>query len=209
MEVKARKCKGTGKAKGFESCGGMFKVRTYGLCPECYRKWLFTTPEGNEKIKASTIKAKKQIEHSKKKAVREEKKALDSKSAMKLADIYFSRYIRLKHSINGNCTCYTCGVIKPIKDVDNGHYVKRAHQATRYDENNCRPQCKKCNGDTLHNGKQVEFRQHLINEIGIEEVNRIETPKTIKTNALYYREIADKYREKVNELQKQLKVKIW
>jgi hypothetical protein len=142
---------------------------------------------------------------------REAKREIDVSGAMRLADMYFSRYIRLFHSVDGECTCYTCGTIKEVKEVDNGHYEKRAHKSTRYHENNCRPQCKICNGDTKHNGKQAEFRVNLAHEIGEEEVLAIErlarTP--IKANSVFYRNIADTYRNKLNELQKLLKIKLW
>ncbi len=126
--------------------------------------------------------------------------------------MYFSRYVRLFYSDeNGNTTCYTCGSINNLKEVDNGHYQKREHKATRYHRNNCRVQCKTCNGDTKHNGKQDVFRKNLVYEIGENEVLEIEklARTTIKANALFYREVADKYRILLNELQDKLKVKYW
>ena len=130
---------------------------------------------------------------------------------MSNADTYFSRYMRLKHSKDGKCTCYTCGVLKPIKEAQNGHYQKREHQATRFDENNTRPQCSTCNGNTKHNGKQDVFRVNLVNEIGEEKVIDIEqrARSIFKTNHTYFKQISDYYREKVNELQKEMKVKYW
>ena len=150
-------------------------------------------------------------EKEKKKEDRAQKRELNTSGAMRLADTYFSRYIRLIHSKDSNCTCYTCGAIKDIKDVDNGHFEKRAHTATRYHKNNCRPQCKICNGDTKHNGKQKEFRAHLSNEIGEYQVIKIEqlARTTLKASTKFYRDIADHYRIKVNELQKELGVKYW
>jgi hypothetical protein len=125
--------------------------------------------------------------------------------------MYFSRYIRLLHSSEGFCTCYTCGSIKDIKDVDNGHYIKREHKTTRYSEKNCRPQCKTCNGDTKHNGKQIEFRENLVREIGLKEVEILEFlgRSTLKADGLFYRRTADEYRDKLNKLQKELNVKYW
>ncbi len=48
-------------------------------------------------------------------------------------------------------------------------------------------------------------------EIGEEEVVEIErlARTTINANYTFYRELSDFYREKVNELQKKLKVKYW
>lgn len=206
--IQSKPCKGNGKSKG-SGCGKSIQVefRKYGLCQSCYATWLYSTEEGTKQISKLAIKSKKINDKRK----REVKRELNVSSAMRLADTYFSRYIRLKHSTDGDCTCYTCGTDKPIKEVDNGHYLKREHKATRYHENNCRPQCKTCNGDTKHNGKQAEFRVNLSYEIGEQHVVELETlaRTTISANYIFYRELSDKYREKVNELQKQLKVKYW
>ena len=182
-----------------------------GISCGCYSKWILTTEAGKEHLNKSRITGKKKAEKQEKKANRQRKRDLNEKGAMNLADMYFSRYIRLKHSENGLCTCYTCGNILPLKELDNGHYEKRQHKATRYHENNCRPQCKTCNGDTKHNGKQVEFRINLINEIGLKSVEEIEVlaKTSVKMSAKDYRDIADNYREKINQLQKDLGVKYW
>lgn len=210
MKNKKKKCEGTGKAKG-NGCNELKYIHRYGLCINCFGKWLYSTTEGKEMLYKAAIRAKKDNIKKEQKRIREAKKENNEKNAMSLADTYFSRYIRLKHSERGKCTCYTCGTIKPIKEVDNGHYMKRGHKSTRFHENNCRPQCKVCNGNTLHNGKQVEFRINLINEIGLKEVEEIEklSKESIKAGYHFYKEISDKYRVKVNELQKELNLKIW
>jgi len=186
-------------------------IMKYGKCQKCYAYWLFNTQEGKEKQKKSIIRSKVKVAKDNKKALREKKRELNSSAAMKLADTYFSRFIRLKYSINGVCECYTCSEPVNIKECDNGHYMKREHKATRYEENNCRPQCKTCNGDTKHNGKQIEFRSHLIEKLRIEEVERIEqlSKSNIKADSFFYREKADHYREEVKKLEKELNVKYW
>lgn len=213
-------CRGTGKAKGF-GCGKPLQyserngIKTYqakyGLCPTCQYKWATENNDGKTWFAKQLEIKKRKEEKEKRKEFVEKKRALKTGDSMKLADTYFSRYIRLKHSVDKKCTCYTCGDIKAIKEVDNGHYQKREHKATRYHEDNCRPQCKTCNGDTKHNGKQDEFRVNLSYEIGEEKVVEIERLAKTKIDAssFFYREIATKYRIKLNELQKKLKVKVW
>ena len=213
--MKDKTCQGNYNVDKFQGCGSTAYKFVYGLCPKCLYEWMTTTEKGKiyyakqflSKVERVKVKHKK----AKNKIVRDEKRELDTKGAMRLADTYFSRYIRLKHSLHGYCTCYTCGKDNPIKEVDNGHYEKREHKATRYHENNCRPQCKTCNGDTKHNGKQAEFRVGLSYEIGEDEVVEIErlARTTINANTSFYRDLADTYREKVNALQKKLKVKYW
>ena len=192
------------------SANGCIIIR-YGRCQKCLAEWYLTTTEGQEKLIKSKIKSKKQIVTKQRKELRERKRELNSSAAMKLADTYFSRYIRLKYSIDGVCECYTCSNPAHIKECDNGHYIKREHKATRYEENNCRPQCKTCNGDTKHNGKQTDFRQELVEELGEEEVQRVEQlgKSSIKADTTFYREKADYYREKVKELQNNLSVRYW
>jgi len=204
--MKTKTCKGNYRVDKFEGCGkASFKFQ-YGLCPSCLYEWMTTTENGKIHYLKSFAKQVRKVSDKHK---REEKREFNVSGAMKLTDTYFSRYIRLKHSLHGYCTCYTCGKDNPIKEVDNGHYQKREHKATRYHENNCRPQCKTCNGDTKHNGKQAEFRVNLSYEIGEEEVVEIErlARTTINANYAFYRELSDHYRIKVNELQKKLKVK--
>ena len=151
----------------------------------------FKTERAEPYINSRVIPKAKKIVQDKKNEVKKEfnqrKKELNVSKAMSNADTYFSRYIRLKHSIDGKCTCYTCGTEKDIKEVDNGHFEKRQHKATRYHENNCRPQCKICNGNTKHNGKQKEFRENLVNEIGLDIVLKVEAlaRTTIKANYLF------------------------
>ncbi len=215
IKNKQKACKGINKAKGHHGCGELKLRYKYGLCHACFFKWLNNTPEGQE-MQPSVIKKAlnsiRKVDKDKKKEDRQIKRESNEKKAMLLADIYFSRYIRLAYSnYLGKCTCYTCGIIKDIKEVDNGHYMKRAHKSTRYHEDNCRPQCKTCNGNTLHNGKQVEFRINLVNEIGLDMVESIEfnSKQSIKANYLWYKSISDYYRIKVNDLQKELGVKYW
>ena len=59
-------------------------------------------------------------------------------------DKVFSQYIRWAYADDsGMVECYTCGVVKHIKEMHNGHFQSRKHTSTRWHENNCRPQCPK------------------------------------------------------------------
>lgn len=80
----------------------------------------------------------------------------------KLLDKIFSIFIRTKYAKNGYVQCYTCGVTKPISEMQCGHFISRSYLATRYDEDNCRPQCVGCN--VFGNGKPVEFARRLEEE---------------------------------------------
>lgn len=67
----------------------------------------------------------------------------------KRADAIFSKYIRYRDSTKRPdgyyATCITCGVEKPVKEIQNGHFVSRSCTKLRYDEQNCNAQCVSCN----------------------------------------------------------------
>ena len=128
--------------------------------------------------------------------------------AIDRADQWFSRYIRLKYSSNGVCICYTTGKPKPIILIECGHFISRGKFPTRWDERNARPQSTYAN--KWKGGMHYEFRQRLIADLGLEEVENLErlANSTIKYTTEEIRKIAKEYREKANEEAK-TKGKFW
>jgi hypothetical protein len=57
----------------------------------------------------------------------------------------FSQYIRHKYSNDGMCECFTCGCVKPIKEMQAGHGVSGRTNGVLFLEEVCRPQCMACN----------------------------------------------------------------
>jgi len=92
------------------------------------------------------------------------KKVVSLSSLKKKLDAVFSKYIRNKYAKNGYVTCYTCGKVDTIERMQNGHFISRGYLATRFDENNCRPQCVGCN--MFGNGKPLDFEENLKEELG-------------------------------------------
>jgi len=136
------------------------------------------------------------------------------KTPKQLAEInawnWCSRYIRLKHSVNGQfCVCYTCGKRHSIKGVDAGHFISSDIDAVKYHLNNIRPQGPSCN--RFKQGKHYEFEMNLIDEIGKDEVENLkELAKTeVHRTEQDYRELANFFRTKVKQLQQEFHVKIW
>lgn len=88
-------------------------------------------------------------------------------------DKVFSKYIRLRDCMVGGYTrCISCGRLLPFEDFDCGHYMGRTHMATRYDEDNCNSECKRCNrfgADHL-----IGYRANLIHKIGEQRVMLLE-----------------------------------
>ena len=88
-------------------------------------------------------------------------KKLSRSKLVKKLDTIFSQYIRLKDSIDGIATCFTCGVKKNWKGdgMQAGHFQSRRHYSTRWLETNVMPQCQKCN--LWSAGEQFIFGQNL------------------------------------------------
>jgi len=77
IKPKKKRCKGTGKAKGFDSCGDIKYPHRYGLCLNCFKTWLLTTPEGGKVLEKSSLRGKKKVEKEKKDELRALKKTLE------------------------------------------------------------------------------------------------------------------------------------
>lgn len=81
----------------------------------------------------------------------------------KRADKAFSVYIRQRDSDkNGLAKCITCPTVKPWKEMQCGHFVKRSVSLLRYDEENCNAQCAACNvwgyGQLYTYGKELDLK---------------------------------------------------
>src|ERR1035441_10313512 len=81
------------------------------------------------------------------------------------ADKWFSIFIRLRDSDeNGNVKCCTCQITRNWKQLDCGHWIKRQHQTTRFNEYNCSGQCKGCNA--FEQGRPIEHEKFIIKKYG-------------------------------------------
>jgi hypothetical protein len=86
-------------------------------------------------------------------------------------DRLFSIIVRNRNSSDGLNTCYTCGQVFPIKELQCGHFISRRYFATRWNFDNARPQCNSCN--VMKQGNLQVFEQKLRNEIGDDKVNSL------------------------------------
>jgi len=122
--MKQKKCLGTGKAKGY-GCGKQTEFRKYGLCNNCYRHFLYETPEGSEIIKKFTIKAKKEL-----KPKRKYIKWIDKPFNEMVKYVQFeicNKYIRWRdNSKYGRC------ISSGLSIVDAGHYFPTTISQLRF-----------------------------------------------------------------------------
>ena len=126
------------------------------------------------------------------KETREAKVRLKSKSEwLKEAQTVFNQYIRLRDK---DLPCISCQRFH-TGQYHAGHYLTTgAHPELRFDEINVHKQCSACNN--YLSGNIVEYRINLINKIGIDAVNYLEskhqpkhyTIEDIKTLKAIYRE---------------------
>ena len=132
---------------------------------------------------------KKKLKKLKKKSISKLKKELDS---------VFSKYIRHKYSKNGYVSCFTCGVSKPLEQMQNGHFISRKHLIIRYSEDNCRVQCVGCN--VFKYGEQYKFGKKLEKEGVDVEALIFKSRQLQKFNQVELQEMINEYKAKLNEL---------
>lgn len=119
----------------------------------------------------------------------------------KALDAVFSQWVRLSFAEkDGTVKCYTCPKILPWKQIQNGHYVTRSVRITRWQENNCRPQCYGCN--VMHGGQPITFRENLVKEMGEDGVLHLEWQRhtLMKYSDEWLTRSIEAYTKMVNEL---------
>ena len=115
----------------------------------------------------------------------------------KKLDTVFSIFIRLKDADeNGYNYCYTCNKRDYYKYLQNGHFISRKYLATRFDEQNCKPQCPACN--VFRYGEQYKFGQKLGKKLA--EHLQLKSRGTVKIMAVEYLEKIAYYKAAVDKL---------
>lgn len=195
IEIKEKKCKGTGKALGY-GCSNYTLFRKYGLCNDCYRNWLLNTKEGKEVIKKSTISAKKKVDKEKKSERRKSKELITDYS------------IKLQTKINEIARLIDIGLPclarrNHAKQIHAGHIYSRGSNFTmRYNLHNIHRQSAQSNHFQNEDGL---LREGLKYEYGYEYVEFISslrsTPSLHYSNA-EYKEFYNKASKIVIELRK-------
>lgn len=119
------------------------------------------------------------------------------KTLTKKLDRLVSQYIRRKYADkNGYVRCYTCGKPLQIKEAHCGHFISRRHLATRWLEDNLRPQCPLCN--LWENGEQFLFGKRLQEDgIDIEKLRKKSKQTITKEERL---ELLNYYQEKLEKI---------
>lgn len=126
------------------------------------------------------------------------KKPVRSKLVKKL-DVIFSQYIRNKYANKrGMVKCFTCDREYEVKNIQNGHFMSRKNYATRWHEDNCRPQCYGCN--VMQQGQQYVFAMKLGKEKA-DEMYQL-SKETVKFSNYELEEMIEYYQKELKKLLK-------
>lgn len=95
------------------------------------------------------------------------KKPQSYASLKKRLDAVFSVWTRMRFSDpQGIAPCASCGVLKPWKQLQCGHFQKRHYLATRWHPENCAPQCSSCN--VFMGGNYASYAAWGVNRYGMD-----------------------------------------
>jgi hypothetical protein len=136
-------------------------------------------------------------------------KARSLSSLEKIADKWFSLYIRLRDADeNGMVKCVTCGKVAHYKEMDCGHFVTRNHKVTRYYEENCHPQDTFCNrykhGEQYLHGQYIDLRHGD----GTAEYLMFVSKQPVKRTRTDFEYLINEYKQKAREQADKLGIKI-
>jgi hypothetical protein len=151
--------------------------------PDCAIELIKRNKEKKAKAEAKLIR----------KDCRERRIKLKSKSDwFREAQTAFNAYVRAR---DAGQACISCQ--KPPKKKNAGHYKSvGGHPELRFHPFNNNLQCEHCN--TYKSGNQIEYRIHLIDKIGIDNVEWLEGPHEIQHLTIEdIQEIKGYYREQL------------
>ena len=123
------------------------------------------------------------------------------KTVKKKAWEVFSKYIRLKYADdNGNCTCVTCGTVKPWTEMQAGHSIGGRMNSILFHEEIVHPQCVSCN--IFQNGNYTQYTLYMIDRYGRDRFEELIKLKFIhvKFSIAALNTLIDTYNHKISEL---------
>ena len=75
-----------------------------------------------------------------------------------------SQFVRQRGSKDGRNTCFTCGVSRPVSELQAGHAIQGRGNSILFETDAIRPQCPSCN--VFQGGRLDVFIPKLLDEIG-------------------------------------------
>jgi hypothetical protein len=129
------------------------------------------------------------------------KKKPTVKSLKKKADEVFSQYIRQRGvSADGLASCVSCGVVRPWKEMQCGHFVSRGKNSLRFNERNCHVQCPGCN--VFKHGNYPSYARFMVEKYGQSILRDLEQESQVMKQWKTYElaEIIETYKDKIAKL---------
>jgi 5-methylcytosine-specific restriction endonuclease McrA len=119
------------------------------------------------------------------------RKKMEDETPQKKLDRLVSIWIRRQYTdVDGITHCCTCGKRDHWENMDAGHFIPRAHMATRYDFRNINAQCKECN--QINGGEYEKHAQYIEKTQGVEAVRKLLALKNTVIHSYPYEETIGK-----------------
>ena len=165
MLQKNKKCKGIGKAFGFEGCGNLTLNRKFGLCMNCYPDFILNDERGKIIMQKSMITAKKTVNKEQIKKQNEERQK--TKIELMSPDKYRAEHLQpiineIARIIDFGQSCIATG---NYGKMNGGHYVSvGANRTTALNLHNIHIQSFESNHHK--SGDPIKYRLGLIERYG-------------------------------------------
>ena len=149
--------------------------------PNCVTEWIQETKQKAWQKKKAKLKAD----------------LMTIQDHIKLAQQVFNKFIRLR---DAGQNCISCNK-KSLKENAGHFYNANNHWNVRFNEHNVNLQCEYCN--TYLHGNLIEYRENLINKIGITDYSILEAEsrKTRKFSIDELKELITVYKAKIKNLE--------
>lgn len=120
------------------------------------------------------------------------------------ADLLFSEWIRRRRSdVNGYAVCILCGLKKHWRQQTCGHFKKRRHLGTRFEDKNCECLCYSCQSESeSHPIMEEKFADVLVGHYGIGVLEELEMKKNMITKLSQedYKQLCETLKRKIENL---------
>lgn len=90
--------------------------------------------------------------------------------------------VRHRDSLNGYFICISCQDLKPVSQMNAGHYYPKEpleYRSVRFDLDNIHGQCVRCN--KYLSGNLIAYRANLLIKIGEHRLRQLEQKAALKT----------------------------
>jgi len=122
---------------------------------------------------------------------------------------WFSEYVRRSGANDfGMVYCYTCNRYLYWNESQAGHFVPRGRKAVKFNEQNVKPQCPRCNHPLWGKGESGKFAIRLDKDYGRGTAERLQSLGSIrgaKLGRVWIVQKIGEYKEKVHELRRSMK----